>query len=151
MWIGRHGDQQLGGVAAHLYVEFDGAGVDPERLGVAAAKLAARHPMLRVEILPDGTQRIGDRELPAKVHDLRGLDATAAEAELERIRHEKSHQLLDSEVLEISLSLLPDGRTRLHVDMDMQAADAVSYRNFMADLAALYRGVDPPEPGDTYR
>ncbi len=30
MWLGRNDDQQLGGVAAHLYVEFDGAGVDPE-------------------------------------------------------------------------------------------------------------------------
>jgi mycobactin phenyloxazoline synthetase len=44
MWVGRNADQQLGGVAAHLYVEFDGAGVDPDRLRDAAAKLAARHP-----------------------------------------------------------------------------------------------------------
>ena len=29
MWVGREGDQQLGGVAGHLYVEFDGDGVDP--------------------------------------------------------------------------------------------------------------------------
>ena len=35
--------------------------------------------------------------------------------------------------------------------MDMQAADAVSYRNFMADLAAFYRGGDLPELGYTYR
>ena len=35
--------------------------------------------------------------------------------------------------------------------MDMQAADAVSYRNFMADLAALYRGAELPELGYTYR
>ena len=41
-------------------------------------KLAARHPMLRVEILPDGTQRIGDRELAVAVDDLRDLDADAA-------------------------------------------------------------------------
>ena len=39
----------------------------PTRLRDAAAKLAARHPMLRVEILPDGTQRIGDRGLPVTV------------------------------------------------------------------------------------
>ena len=67
LWVGRNDDQQLGGVAAHLYVEFDGAGVEPERLRAAAARLAARHPMLRVEILPDGTQRIGDREFPVEV------------------------------------------------------------------------------------
>jgi mycobactin phenyloxazoline synthetase len=151
MWVGRHGDQQLGGVSSHLYVEFDGAGIDLGRLRAAAAKLAARHPMLRVEILPDGTQRIGDRELPVTVYDLRELETPVAAERLEQIRDEKSHQLLEEDVLEISLSLLPGGRTRLHVDMDMQAADAVSYRNIMADLAALYLGVDLPEPGYTYR
>lgn len=151
MWVGRHGEQELGGVAAHLYVEFDGSAVDPERLRSAAAKLNARHPMLRQEILPDGTQRISDRDLPVTVFDLRNRDVASAEAELERIRDAKSHQLLEGEVLQISLSLLPDGRTRLHVDMDMQAADAVSYRNFMADLAAFYRGADLPELGYTYR
>lgn len=151
MWLGRNADQQLGGVAAHLYVEFDGAGVDPDRLRAAAAKLVARHPMLRVEILPDGTQRIGDRSLPVTVHDLRDLDADAAEQRLQAIRDEKSHQILDGDVLELSLSLRPDGRTRLHVDMDMNAADAVSYRKFMADLAVFYRGGALPELGYTYR
>nr|MDT0525656.1 condensation domain-containing protein [Streptomyces sp. DSM 41633] len=134
-----------------LYVEFDGDGVDPQRLQAAAAKLAARHPMLRVEILPDGTQRIGDRSLPVTVYDLRDLDEAAAQAQLELTRESKSHQMLHDEVLQLSLSLLPDGRTRLHVDMDMQCADAVSYRNFMADLAAFYGGADLPDLGYTYR
>ncbi|WP_460356042.1 non-ribosomal peptide synthetase [Mycobacterium sp. ZZG] len=151
MWVGRNDDQQLGGVAAHLYVEFDGAGVDPDRLREAAAKLAARHPMLRVEILPDGTQRIGDRGLPVTVYDLRALDVPAAERRLEEIRQEKSHQMMHDEVLQLSLSLLADGRSRLHVDMDMQAADAVSYRNFMADLAEFYSGGNLPDLGYTYR
>lgn len=150
-WVGRNQNQQLGGVGAHLYVEFDGAGVDPQRLQAAAAKLAARHPMLRVEILPDGTQRIGDRPLPVTVYDLRDLDEAAAQAQLELTRESKSHQMLHDEVLQLSLSLLPDGRTRLHVDMDMQCADAVSYRNFMADLAAFYGGADLPDLGYTYR
>jgi mycobactin phenyloxazoline synthetase len=151
MWVGRHGEQQLGGVAAHLYVEFDGTGVDPARLQDAASNLAARHPMLRQEILPDGTQRVSDRGLPIILYDLRELDAVAADERLGHIRHDKSHQLLDNEVLQISLSQLPNGRTRLHVDMDMQAADAVSYRNLMADLAAFYRGAELPELGYTYR
>jgi mycobactin phenyloxazoline synthetase len=150
-WVGRNAEQELGGVAAHLYVEFDGAGVDPQRLRTAAAELAVRHPMLRVEILPDGTQRIGDRELPVTVIDLRDLDADSIEERLLAIREAKSHQLLDGEVLELSLSLLPGGRTRLHVDLDMQAADAMSYRNVMADLAALYRGGQLAKLGYTYQ
>ncbi len=151
LWVGRNGDQELGGVAAHLYVEFDGAGVDPERLGSAAAKLVRRHPMLRVDILPDGTQRIGERDLPVNVYDLRDLDVSAAEQRLAEIRDAKSHQLLDGEVLELSLSLLPGDRTRLHVDLDMQAADAVSYRNFMADLAVFYRGGELAPLGYSFR
>lgn len=151
LWVGRNDDQQLGGVAAHLYIELDGEGVDPERLSAAAAKLADRHPMLRVEILPDGTQRISDRGLPVTVHDFRNLDPASAEQRLEEIRDAKSHQIMHGEVLQISLSLLPDGRTRLHVDLDMQAADAVSYRNFMSDLAELYGGATLPELGYTYR
>lgn len=150
MWVGRNDDQQLGGVAAHLYVEFDGAGVDPDRLRDAAAKLAARHQMLRVEILPDGTQRIGDRGLPVALYDLRELDMPTAEEHLEQIRHEKSHQMMHGEVLQLSLSLLADGRSRLHVDMDMQAADAVSYRNLMADLAEFYSGGSLPDLAYTY-
>lgn len=43
MWVGRHDHQQLGGVAGHLYVEFDGARVDPDRLRAAATRLALRH------------------------------------------------------------------------------------------------------------
>ncbi|MDX1882822.1 amino acid adenylation domain-containing protein [Mycolicibacterium sp. 120270] len=151
MWVGRQEDQQLGGVSSHLYVELDGADVDPERLRVAAAKLAARHPMLRVDILSDGTQRIGERSLGVSVHDLRNLTSDDAHRRLERIRDEKSHQQLNRQVLEISLSLLPGGATRLHVDLDMQAADAISYRNLMADLAALYQGVDLPALAYTYR
>jgi mycobactin phenyloxazoline synthetase len=151
LWVGRNDDQQLGGVAAHLYIELDGAGVDPERLRAAAAQLARRHPMLRVEILPDGTQRIGDRGLPVTVYDLRDLDRHSAAQRLDEIRDAKSHQMLHGEVLEISLSLLPDGRTRLHVDLDMQAADAVSYRNFMSDLAVFYGGGTLPELAYTYR
>ncbi|AMC51367.1 phenyloxazoline synthase [Mycobacterium tuberculosis variant bovis BCG] len=75
MWVGRHDHQQLGGVAGHLYVEFDGARVDPDRLRAAATRLALRHPMLRVQFLPDGTQRIppaaGSRDFPISVADLR--------------------------------------------------------------------------------
>ncbi len=153
MWVGRHGEQELGGVAAHLYVEFDGAGVDPERFArgggetgcppsdVASGDPARRHP---------ADQRPRDCRSPCTT--CATSTPTAAGERLEITR--------DDEVASVArqrgsarsaLSLLPGGRTRLHVDMDMQAADAVSYRNFMADLAALYRGVDLPELGYTYR
>ena len=153
MWVGREGDQQLGGVSGHLYVEFDGAGVDPQRLERAATALAARHAMLRVEFLPDGTQRIGPASdpYPVAVADLSDLSDGEASERLAATRLAKSHQQLDGQVFELTLSLLPSGKTRLHVDLDMQAADAMSYRNLMSDLAALYDGQQLPGLGYTYR
>lgn len=153
MWVGRQDHQPLGGVAGHLYVEFDGDEIEPQRLQTAATGLAARHPMLRVRFAPDGTQRI-DPDVPVfpvTVHDLRGLDAAEVDERLAALRQAKSHQQLDGQVLELTLSRLPGARSRLHVDLDMQAADAMSYRTLMADLAALYGGKDLPGLGYTYR
>ncbi len=153
MWVGREGDQQLGGVAGHLYVEFDGEGIDPDRLQRAAMALAERHPMLRVQFLPDGTQRIAEpaRQYPVTIEDLRAAAPEQVGERLAAIRRTKSHQQLNDEVFELTLTLLPGDATRLHVDLDMQAADAMSYRTLMADLAALYRGEHLPALGYTYR
>lgn len=155
MWVGRHDNQQLGGVAGHLYVEFDGGPVDPERLRTAATALARRHPMLRVRFLPDGNQRITpvneSGAFPVSVEDLRSLSAEEAEQRLTAIRTTKSHQQLDDAVFELAVTLLPGERSRLHVDLDMQAADAMSYRTLMADLAACYGGRDLPQLSYTYR
>ncbi len=155
MWIGRHDNQPLGGVAGHLYVEFDGGNIDPDRLRAAATELAMRHPMLRVQFLSDGTQRVDPAHerpnYPITVHDLRGLAADALDERLTGLRETKSHQQLDGQVLELALSLLPGERSRLHVDLDMQAADAMSYRILLADLAVLYQGRLLPELRYTYR
>ncbi len=155
MWVGRHDSQPLGGVAGHLYVEFDGGPVDSERLAQAATSLARRHPMLRVRFLSDGTQHIdeasGQVRFPVTVHDLRHLAEEAAGDRLLDLREAKSHQQLDGQVFELTLSLLPGEKTRLHVDLDMQAADAMSYRTLMTDLAKLYQGQQLPELGYSYQ
>jgi mycobactin phenyloxazoline synthetase len=149
LWVGRHHNQRLGGVAGHLYVEFDGGATDPERLQAAATRLALRHPMLRVQFFPDGTQRIRPSaecaNFPVTVHDLRELKPDVVDQRLADIRAAKSHQQLDDAVFELAVSLLPGQRSRLHVDLDMQAADAMSYRTLMADLATFYQGWQLPE------
>ena len=154
MWVGRQDNQQFGGVAGHLYVEFDGGPIDPDRLRAAATQLARRHPMLRVRFLPDGTQRIAGADecgdFPVAVVDLRDEEGQIDER-LAALRDAKSHQQLDGAVFELALTLLPGERSRLHVDLDMQAADAMSYRTLMADLVALYLGRELPELGYTYR
>src|SRR5947209_14656531 len=154
MWVGRHDSQPLGGVAGHLYVEFDGHAIDYGRLVRAATSLALRHPMLRVQFLADGTQQIAPpahTDYPVAVHDFRELADEAAGQRLIDMRHAKSHQQLDGQVLELTLSLLPGEKARLGVDLDMQAADAMSYRTLMTDLAAMYHGRPLPELGYSYR
>lgn len=154
-WIGRADEQELGGVAPHLYVEFDGSGMDPDRLEHAVAALVAAHPMLRSRFLADGTQQI--MPTPGRpvfdVVDLRGRDADAAAAVLAELRDRKTHQRLrveDGQVVDITLSLY-DGGTRLHLDIDMLAGDAMSYRVLVSDLAELYSGAALPTPGYSYR
>ncbi|WP_051407460.1 non-ribosomal peptide synthetase [Nocardia sp. CNY236] len=155
-WIGRSDEQELGGVAAHLYVEFDGGRVDPERLRIAVTDLVAAHPMLRTRFLPDGTQQT----MPAPgrpvfgVVDLRAESAEATETALAQLRERKTHQVLaieDGQVIDITLTLRDEEYTRLHLDVDMLAGDAMSYRVLISDLAELYQGAAPTAPGYSYR
>ncbi|MEU4353667.1 amino acid adenylation domain-containing protein [Streptomyces virginiae] len=149
-WIGR-GSQNLGAVAAHLYTEFEGKGIDPDRLGAAVAALAERHPMLRARILDDGNQLIGPwtRGTSLPVLDLREADEAEAEAQASQLREQLSHQLLDvaaGQVFDVRVTLLPGGRSRVHVDVDMLAADARSFRVLLADLVRLYEHPEQPLP-----
>ncbi|WP_280216740.1 amino acid adenylation domain-containing protein [Nocardia neocaledoniensis] len=155
-WIGRSEAQELGGVAAHLYVEFDGAGVEPERLERAVEQLLVRHPMLRTRFLPDGTQQTLDRPGRAvfSVADLRADAPEVAERRLAELRTARTHQKMavqDGQVIDIALTRLADGRTRLHLDVDMLAADAMSYRVLITDLARLYHGEQLPPQDYTFR
>ncbi|RDI46174.1 non-ribosomal peptide synthetase [Nocardia mexicana] len=141
-WVGRRQDQRLGGVAAHLYVEFDGRGAQADRMRRAVERLVRRHDQLRVQFTDSGTQRVLPEPLRPVFHL---VDLTAefdgGRMELERIRQEKSHQRMDVEagqVIDITLTLLPDGGHRVHVDVDMLAGDALSYRRILDDLATLY-------------
>ena len=155
-WIGRSDEQELGGVAAHLYVEFDGGEIDPERMERAVSDLVATHPMLRTRFLPDGTQQTmpePGRPVFALV-DLRGQSSHTAESALAELRDRKTHQRLaieDGQVIDITLTLRDEYRSRLHLDIDMLAGDAMSYRVLVSDLADLYRGAALPAPGYSYR
>ncbi len=98
----------------------------------------------------DGTQQIDPvrqecRNLRVTVHDLRDLADDVVGQRLIGLREAKSHQQLDDAVFELAVSLLPGQRARRHLDLDIQAADAMSYRTLMADLAKLYRGQQLPE------
>ncbi|WP_430785144.1 amino acid adenylation domain-containing protein [Actinoplanes sp. G11-F43] len=153
-WIGRQDGQPLGGVGAHFYVEFDGHAVDPGRLRTALTLLRQRHAMLRTLILDDGTQRIRPATTDdLLVHDLSALHGDELRDRLDRLRDTGTHRRMrveDGEVLLVELSILPGGATRLHIDLDMIAADAASLRILMNDLRHYYDSPDvdlPPVVG----
>ncbi len=156
-WIGRAPGQELGGVSAAYYVEFDGAGVEPARLEAAVRAVRARHPMLRARFTADGRQDVVEATTwpPLQVQDLRGATDPQFERELTLLRSRLSRRWLQierAEVFDVRLSLLPGGRTRVHVNVDMLVCDAQSFRTVLTDLAAGYRdGGLPAAPGYTYQ
>ncbi len=151
-WVGRDGSQHLGGVAAHFYHEFDVPDINATRLEAAVHKLLARHSMLRVKILEDGQQQIlsEPRWTGLKEYDLRKEQSARGELRLEAIRAALSHRQMDiteGEVFDVRLTYKPaamGGGCRLHFNLDMIAADAMSLRILLDDLASLY--LDPQHP-----
>ncbi|NSX93606.1 amino acid adenylation domain-containing protein [Agrobacterium tumefaciens] len=142
-WVGREADGILGKVTPHLYLEFDGQGFDAQKLAIAVERLCRRHPMLSLRIDAEGRQSVDPlgRPLRLDVEDLTALDSEALEHRLEAKRRDWSHRQTDlrnASPAAISLSLLPQGCSRLHVDTDMLAIDPASVRIVMEDLARLY-------------
>lgn len=139
-WAGRETE----GVAAHLYMEFEGEHLDPAALQQAFQQLIQRHPMLSV-CIRDGMQGIKSLEHQhLEIEDLSHLGATALSDYLSQKRQRLSHQYLniaEGHVLNVQLSLLPGHRHRLHIDSDMSAIDPQSFLILIEDLTALYQGV----------
>ncbi len=141
--IGRAEDQPLGGVGCHNYIEFDVAEVDPDRLERAVRALIERHPMLRARFDDDATHRImPESPWPGlTVQDLRDRAEEEAEAVALDLRDRLSHRVLDvgrGEVVDVRLTRLPGGVDRLHVNIDLLAADLASFRLLLTELVVLY-------------
>lgn len=155
-WIGRRDDSPLGGVGCHAYLEFDSENMDPVRLEAAWHDLIRHHAMLRTWFLEDGTQQVQPvKALPSlPVHDFRGCLSDCICQELHGVRERLSHRRLhveEGEVSNIELSLLPDGQTRLHLGVDLLAADVKSLQIIIRDLAALYAGDTLPAERSAWR
>ncbi|MBP2703244.1 amino acid adenylation domain-containing protein [Microbispora sp. RL4-1S] len=143
-WIGRSDAVEFGNVGCHGYWEWESEGLDVERFRRAWAAVVRRHDMLRAVILPDGTQRVltdlPEHEIP--VLDLRSLAPEAAEEEAARLREELSHKVLPADqwpLWDVRLTLLPDGRVRLHLGLDLLIIDAWSYFHILVpDLVTAY-------------
>ncbi|EKO3954658.1 amino acid adenylation domain-containing protein [Vibrio fluvialis] len=144
-WVGRQSTTPRAGDAAHLYIEFEGKGIDETRLAAAVHTLFARHEMLRVTVSEDGQWSVGElNEFHAlQVLDWRALDAADSDKRLRVMREQKTHQKLalnQGQGAEFVFTRLSDDRFRLHVDVDMIAADAQSFRLMIEALVAAYHG-----------
>ncbi|HDV0902001.1 TPA: amino acid adenylation domain-containing protein [Vibrio fluvialis] len=144
-WVGRQSTTPRAGDAAHLYIEFEGRGLDETRLAAAVHTLFARHELLRIAVSEDGQWSVGElNEFHAlQVLDWRALDAADCDERLRVMREQKTHQKLalnQGQGAEFVLTRLSDNRFRLHVDVDMIAADAQSFRLMIEALVAVYHG-----------
>ncbi|MEU7907099.1 amino acid adenylation domain-containing protein [Actinoplanes sp. NPDC049118] len=143
-WIGRSDAVELGSVGCHGYWEWESTGLDVARFRTAWSRVLERHDMLRAVINPDGTQRIladlPDYEIP--LLDLREHDAAAAEGEAAKLRDHLSHHVAPADtwpLWDVRLTLLPGGRTRIHLSLDLLIIDAWSYFQILVpDLVMFY-------------
>ncbi|MFK8843838.1 condensation domain-containing protein [Streptomyces sp. Ac-502] len=151
--LGREDTAPLGGAACHMYFEFDGTGVDPARLRDAVTRLQERHPPLRTAF-PGDDETATLLDTPTTCFLVQDLTAARAEKQAQTLaatREQMSGQRLDvarGQVLDVRLTLLSRTDSRLHIDVDLLAADPPSIGALLADLARLYRGDAPPAPRD---
>ncbi len=147
-WIGRRNVLEWGNVPTHFYFEFDGQ-VDPRRLEQAMRQAIANHPMLRARFLESAEQEILESVPPfdLQVDDLTGLSLADVEEHLaatrERMSHSSPLRHETSPPYELVLSRMREGRTRLHLNLDMLVFDMVSMRLLLGELGASYEGRSP--------
>ncbi len=142
-FVGRGSDFAMGNVSTHLYIEVDAVDLDLPRLEQAWQKVIDRHPMLRAIVLPDGVQKILPETPPYKfpVQDLRNEQASDMAAGLDRERNRLSHQVIPSDrwpLFELSASLLPENKTRIHISLDCLITDARSFQIISGELLTFY-------------
>jgi yersiniabactin nonribosomal peptide synthetase len=151
--LGRTDAFASGGVSAHLYQEYEGVGVDLDRLTAAWLRVVDRHDMLRAVVSPDElTQRVLPHVPPYRiaVNDLRGHGADPVDEGLARVRARLSHEVRPADrwpLFTIEAVLLDGDRTRVCVSVDALLADFISLRVLLDDLGLFYR--DPharPDP-----
>lgn len=144
MWIGRGGMVDLGNVGCHGYFEWESDDLDLDAFERAWQALVERHDALRTIVLADGTQRVLAQvpDFVIRRHDLRG--AADPERGLLALRDRLSHTVLDAAewpLFDLRLTLLPGGRTRIHLVLDFLVADAWSYfQVIVPELGELYAG-----------
>ncbi|MFI7615809.1 phosphopantetheine-binding protein [Nonomuraea terrae] len=148
-FVGQHDGWELSYESAHFYADFGLAGLDGEEaaeaLEDALARLALHQPMLRARITPQGEQYVLAPDMPGaiprpRVYDLREAGPQEVRAHLLAVRHEMrttGPNPLDGPGLDIRLSLLPEGRGRLHTGESLLVMDGWSATLLNRELLTL--------------
>ena len=152
---GRGDAVALGGVSTHSYTEYEGE-LDLGRFELAWRRLVDRHPGLRTVIDAErGRARVLDPapRFQLAVHDLRALSPEERQAALAEVRDRLSHEVRPADAwppLAVEVSLLPQGRARVHLGVDGLTLDLGSVAVLQRELTALYdaAGQDGAGRGD---
>ncbi len=149
-WVGRDSSQQLGGVGCHGYFEVNCQNLDLERLEQAWQMLFECHPMLRACFSEDGMQRVLREPYQKKIVllDLSILSEIKRQNELNRIREEHSHRLLQiekGEVISLLVTKHDENSYRMHFEIDLLVCDVQSFGIILQDLAVYYLKKEYPQ------
>ncbi|MWA16229.1 non-ribosomal peptide synthetase [Streptomyces sp. BA2] len=145
-FVGREEGLPLGGVATFYYYEYDRVATDPvadlQRLEAAWNRLIEHHPMLRMTVDERGQQRILTDVGPYRIgtSDLRNASPDDIGPALSRLRDELSHQVRPTgtwPLFDLHAALLPDGRTRLHIGVDVLITDLAGWMLLMRQWGRL--------------
>jgi pyochelin synthetase len=146
-WAGEQDVFELGGVAAHLYLEYEARDLDVARLQLALRRLVDRHDMLRAVVLPDGRQQVLPRVPPVAVPvvELSGRDPGEVDRELAGLRERMVAGGPASgawPLFEMVVSRLDGRLARVHLNVSLLLCDAWSTGVLLRDLACLYADPD---------
>ena len=142
--VGRRTDLPLGGVAAHMYLEFDSEDLDLGRAEHALRLLIERHDMLRTVLRSDGTLETLT-SVPPYVIPVTDLTEGDPAARLAELREQAAHRLRPADqwpLLDVRAARLDDRALRLFVTIDFVIADAASCLRLLTEWGVLYRDHD---------
>ncbi len=146
-WIGRNGSMTMGNVSCHEYLELELENLDVANLEKAWNRLISRHEMMRCIILPTGQQRILETVPAFRImeRDLTTVSHVERQRTLGETRDRMSYQVFDASrwpLFELTVSHLPGGVSRVHLDMDLLVFDIQSFRVVFGELATLLENPD---------
>ncbi len=142
-WLGRSQALALGGVACHVYFEWQITDFDLPRFERAWNRVISRHGMMRAVVDESGQQRILD-ETPwysITTDDWRGYTQPDNAKRVAVKREGMCQQVLDAScwpLFDLRASLEPANRCRIHLDLDLLMFDVQSFHIVLAELDKLY-------------